>query len=121
LRASAAGSRRCRTQRLHHLEADGERRVERHHRFLEHHADVAAADAAQLLFGSSREILALEDDASRLEARDRRQQAQHRAPDHGLAAARFAHQRQHLSGLDRETHFVDHALQRPVGLADADR
>jgi hypothetical protein len=108
-------------QRLHHLEADRERGIERDHRLLEDHADVAAANRAHARLGRLGEILALEHHAACLDGSDRRQQAQHRAPDHRLAAPRLAHERHHAAGLDGERDLVDHAPRRCIRLADGDR
>jgi hypothetical protein len=77
------------------------------------------ADAAQGGLGGVREVPPLEEDPSRLDARDRRQQAQHGAADHRLAAAGLAHQRHHLARIHREGNVVDHALRRLVRLAHA--
>ena len=47
-------------ERLHHLLADGEHRVERGHRLLEDHRDVAPADGAHLVFGQAEQVASLE-------------------------------------------------------------
>ena len=51
-------------QRLHDLEADGEHRVERRHRLLEDHRDVAPANLAHLVVGELQQVAALEEDAA---------------------------------------------------------
>ena len=47
-------------QRLHDLQADRQDRIERGHRLLEDHRDVAAADLAHLLVGELEQVAAVE-------------------------------------------------------------
>ena len=53
--------------RLHHLIADGEDRVERRHRLLKDHADLFAADRPHLRLGQPHEVAAEERDAARFD------------------------------------------------------
>ena len=62
-------------ERLHDLQADPEHRIERGHRLLEDHGDLAAADAAHLLVGELEQLAAVEaDGALRMRAGAWRQQ-----------------------------------------------
>src|SRR3546814_12704875 len=49
-------------QALGNLEADGLHRVQRRHRFLEHHGEAAAAQPAQLRFRQRQQVAPLEED-----------------------------------------------------------
>ena len=49
-------------QHLGDLPADGQHRVERGHRLLEHHADVAAAHPSHLRLGEAAQVAAIEQD-----------------------------------------------------------
>ncbi len=55
-RASAFATLLVEDDRLHDLRADGEDRVERGHRLLEDHADVAAANRLHLALGQADEV-----------------------------------------------------------------
>ena len=58
-------------QRLHDLLSDRQDRIERGHRLLEDHRDVAAAHLAHLLVGEIEQVAALEQDAARGDAAGR--------------------------------------------------
>src|SRR5207302_4863193 len=96
------------------LPADGEHGVERSHRLLEHHADVAAAHLAHLFVGKLHEIAAEE---AHLAAGDPpgwiRDQAQDRERADRLARPAFADDRDRLARLD--------GVRNPVHRADPPR
>ena len=51
-------------QRFHDLEPDGQHRVQRRHRLLEDHRDIAAANLAHFVFSKLEKIAPLEQDAA---------------------------------------------------------
>jgi hypothetical protein len=81
------------------LLADAEDRVERGHRLLEDHRDVAAADGLHLRLGQVGQVLPLEQDLAVDAGVALGQQAQHAQASDGLAAAAFAHHAQAFAGL----------------------
>jgi hypothetical protein len=92
-------------QALGDLFAHGPYRAQAGHGVLEHHGDVGAADAAQARLGQAQQILSIEQDAAGADARGGlRQQAQHGAAQHALAAAGLAHQAQGLARDHVKTH-----------------
>ncbi len=96
-------------QRLHDLQADGQHRIERGHRLLEDHRDVAAADGAHVVLGQLEQIAALEQDApARHAPGGLGEQSHDRQRRYRLAAARLPHQRDHLARV----HAPAHALHR---------
>src|SRR5215831_5698583 len=110
---------------LGQLLADREHRIERGLRILQNHRDLAAADLAHLRGRALEDILAVEqhlalDGASAALG----QQAHQGERRHALAAARLAHQAQHLAAAQREAHAVDRldhaAPQEEVGVQVAD-
>ena len=116
--------------RLAHLAADGEQRIERGHRLLEDHRDLVAADALHLGLAELEQVLALEADGAADDAAGRVcHQAQNRQRRHALAAARFAHHAQRLAALEvignavDRTHGADRGeemgleIDRPGGLS----
>ncbi len=87
-------------QRLGHLTADGQNRVERGHGLLEDHRDLAAPDGPQLLLFEIEEVGLLKQDASGVDPPRRLgDQTQDGQGGDGLAAAGFADQAEALSGL----------------------
>ena len=97
-------------QRLDDLQPDGQDRVERGHRLLEDHRDVAAADFAHLLVIEIEQVAAVEgDSAPRDAAGQPRQQAHDRERGHRLARAGFAHDGDDLAAIDVEAHALDGA------------
>src|SRR5262249_59244494 len=75
-------------QRLRELKPDGQDRVERRHRFLEDHADLAAADPTDLLLAERQQIAAGEANAAPDDAAGRtRDEPQDRKCADRLAAA----------------------------------
>ncbi len=104
-------------QRLHDLQPDRQDRVERGHRLLEDHRDVAPAAFAHLLVREIEEVhplehdLAVDDPARRL-----REQPHDRERRHRLAAAGLADDREHLA----PAHLIGHALHRAHDAARRD-
>ena len=86
-------------QRLHDLLADRQDRIERGHRLLEDHRDVAAAHLAHVVVGEIEQVAALEQDAARGDAAGVLGQKPHDGErGHRLAAAGFADDRHHFAG-----------------------
>ncbi len=83
----AARHATAQNQRLDQLFAHAERRVERHHRLLEHHADAGAALRQPVARRLLQQVLAFEQRLSAGDARRIGQQAQQRLADQRLAAA----------------------------------
>ena len=104
-------------QRLGDLPPDGQHRIERGHRLLEHHADLAAADLAHLLgaTGCSRSRPAKQDLALGDAARRIGNQAQDRQRADRLAGAALADDGHGLAGIDGVGHAVDGAHQPRTG------
>src|SRR5439155_1317011 len=97
---------RVQLDRLDDLVADRIDRVQRGHRLLEDHRDVAPPQLAQLLGGHFQDLLPVEQNLpGQARALD---QAQRRERSHRLAGSRLADQRQLLPGVEREAHPVDH-------------
>ena len=94
-RASAPAGGAVHPHRLGHLVADRLQRVQRRHRLLEDHADVAAADPAHLRLGAAHEVAAVEADPPRRH-RPCRQQPHHRERGHRLARPALADHPEHL-------------------------
>ena len=92
-------------KRLHDLQPDGQHRVERGHRLLEDHRDVAAAQRAHLVLGEREEIASFEQDAPVRDASGRLgEEAHDRERRYRFAAAGFADQRDHLARIDLPAH-----------------
>ena len=89
LASGAPAQAQVQTQRLLELEADGEHRVERRHRLLEDHRDVAAAKRLQLGPAQADEVAPAVDDLAPGQHRRvlRRKQSEDRQRRHRLAAA----------------------------------
>ena len=87
-------------QALHDLLADGHGRVQRGHWILEDHADLVAAECAQLFFVQRQHVLAVAGDfGAFLNYRERRfQQTQQRFCGNAFAAAGFTYKCQSLTG-----------------------
>ena len=96
-------------ERLHDLEADRQHRVERCHRLLEDHRDVASPDLAHLVFAEIEQVLPPEQDAARDHSSRRPRKEPHDGErGHRLAATRLADERHDLAGA----HPVGDALDR---------
>src|SRR3546814_6134629 len=87
------------------LEADGLHRVQRRHRFLEHHGEAAAAQPAQLRFRQRQQVAPLEEDLAAC-LRPLRQQPHERQRGHRLAAARSEEHTSELQSLMRISYAV---------------
>jgi hypothetical protein len=112
--AGASAEPGMQREHLADLRADRVQRVERCHRLLEDHGDLAAADGPHLALRLPAQVLAAEaDHAPRGGAVDEPQDRERR---HRLAGPRFADQGDLLAGRDGEGHVVDH--RRPP---EADR
>jgi hypothetical protein len=96
--------------RLGDLRPDRQGRVQRRHRILEDHRDLAAADVLELALGELGQVAPLVLDGAGDDLRRRlRDQAHDRERRHRLAAARLAHDPERLPLLDREADPVDGA------------
>jgi hypothetical protein len=91
-----------RLERLGDLVPDPHDRVERGHRLLEDHADVAPAHLAHGGVTQAEEVGAVEADGAARGLHGPRQQPHHRMRRHGLARARLADDTQGLARLDGE-------------------
>ena len=101
-------------ERLHDLLADRQHRIERCHRLLENHGDVAAPERGHLRFRDFRQVAALEQHAAAGDARgDRMQEAHHGERGDGLARARLSDDRHHFAAA----HVKGYALDRAHGAA----
>src|SRR5262245_65978419 len=96
--------------RLGQLTPHGEDGVQRGHRLLEDHADLAPADVAHLGVREAQEIAALEEDLAAYDAAGWRRHEAHDAEGaHGLAAAGLAHEGHRLPLANVPGHAVDRA------------
>jgi hypothetical protein len=92
---------------LDDLLADGQHRIERRHRFLEHHGDFAAAHLAHFLVAELQQVAAAVHDGAFLDAAGTRgNQTQDRQRRDALAATRFAHQAQRFAAMHMEGNVV---------------
>ncbi len=102
--------------RLGDLPADGENGIQRRHRLLEDHADIAAPNFTHFLVGELHEVAAGEEN---LAARDPpwrvRDQAQNRQRPDGLARPALADDRDRLALLDGIGYPVDGAHDSRTG------
>ena len=88
-------------QRFHHLLADRKDRIERGHRLLENHRDVAAALLAHLLFGKLEQVLSFKQDLPLGDPAGLGEQAHDRERRDRLAAAGFPDHGDDLAAIDR--------------------
>jgi hypothetical protein len=97
-------------RRLGQLAAHREHGVERGHRLLEDHADLAAAHPPHLVFGELEKVATLEENLAVQDAAGGRRHEAHDAErTHRLAAARLPHEGNRLPRLDVPRHSVDRA------------
>ena len=89
------------TQRLGQLIADIQHRVQRRHRILENHGDVASPQAAQAGFRQLAEIDAVEQDPAARHLARRRNQAHQRQRADRFAATAFTDDGERLAGIQR--------------------
>jgi len=95
-------------QGFHKLEPDGEHRIQRCHRVLEHETDSRAANGSQSPVVGLEEILPLEQDLTVTDLGGRGgQEAEKRHHRHRLARTGFADNAQKLAGTEIETHGID--------------
>ncbi len=92
-------------QMRHHglgqLQADRQNRVQRGHRFLEDHGDVAAANFPNLVLGAERQVLALEADFTADDLAGRlRDQTQNAERGNGFPRTGLAHDGDGFTGVD---------------------
>jgi hypothetical protein len=111
----AAADLLVRLHRLDHLGVDAQDRVERHHGVLEHHGDVAAAQAPHLAFVQPGDVAAAEQDLSGHDAARRVHQPQQREAGDRFAGAALAHQAHDLAAPDGERHVVHRAHHAGAG------
>ena len=105
---------------LGELAPDREHRVQRGHRLLEDHADLAAPHVTHRLFGELQEIAALEQDlATDDPARGPGDEPHDAQRADALAAARFPDDAQRLAGRDFEGDPVD-GIHRPASSRELD-
>ena len=104
-------------QRLHDLLPDRQDRVERGHRLLEDHRDVAAAHLAHVVVGEIEQVSAGEQDAAGGDAAGFLGQKPHDGErGHRLAAAGFADDRHRFARPDGVRNAVDRAHDAARGL-----
>jgi hypothetical protein len=92
-------------QRLDQLGANGQHRIERSHRILEHDRERPAAKFAQAFGVKSHQILPVKHHAAGKSGFPR-QQLQDRARQHGLAAAGFADNAEGSTGTDPQIDLI---------------
>ena len=114
--AGAAEAPVCVFQDRAHLVADGENRIERGHRILEHHRHRRAAQGLALARTQAQEIASIEKDRAGRDAGRRRRQNPHDCPHrHALAAAGFADQRNMTMRGNVERDVAQHLRATAVG------
>ena len=102
--------------RLDQLVGDAQHRIERRHRVLEHHRDLAAAQAAHLVLAHGDDVAAAKDDLAAGDPALVLQQPNDRQRGDALARARFADDAERLAGHHLEAHAVDGADRAGVGV-----
>ena len=109
--------RQMNDQRLHDLEADRQHRIERAHRLLENHRDIAAADGAHFIGRQLQQIAALKHDAAADDAAGGFGQELHDGERRNrLAATRFADERDDFT----RPHLIGNAFDRAHDAARGD-
>src|SRR5690606_14845075 len=102
-------------QHLRQLDPDGDHWIQRGHRVLEDHRDLAAADARQSCLRRLEEVVALVHHLAGDLDSAARQQPHHGQGGDGLAAARLPHEPDVLTRVDVDAHLVG-AGGRPLAL-----
>ena len=111
------GDRLMRFQGEPDLRADGQHRVQRHHRVLEDHRDLLAADFSQFGGGETDEFAPFQlDRGACFDAAGRIDQADDREAGDALARAGFADEAHHLAALQREGDAVDRLHHAGAGV-----
>ena len=96
-----------RRHREPHLLGDGEHRIQRRRRILEHHREAPAAHPAQLGGIHADQLAILEPDRAADNAAGRIDEPQQREAGDGLARAALADEAQHLARAQRERNAID--------------
>ena len=115
-----AGQLSVEHRRLGDLLPDGQGGIERGGSALREIGDALAAQLALLLRRHGDDVPPLQPDLAAGELEPRLRVAQRGQGDGGLARARLADQRDHLSSRDAEAHALDDRRQTPVVLARVD-
>ena len=92
-----------RLERFHHLGANGQHRVQGHHRVLENHGDAVAANLAQFPLAHGCQVLTLEQDLASGNVTGPGDQVEKGESRYGFTRARFPHQPQALALVETET------------------
>ena len=104
-----------RSQHQPHLVGDGQDRIERRHRVLKDHRDLAAAHAAKLLLRQADEFDSLEPHRTCDDAAGRVDEPEQREPGDALARPGFTDEPEHLAALQREGDAVDRLHHSDLG------
>src|SRR5436190_15564057 len=104
-----------RLERLADLPADGQHRIQRGHRVLEDHRDLAAANAPQRPVPEPQQVTPPEERGAAGDVTGPRQDAEQRECGHALAAARLADDAERLARADLERDAVDGVDGAAVG------
>ena len=104
-------------ERLSHLVADGEERIQRGHRVLQDHGDTLAADLAHLARRLGQEVFSLEGEGAAHDAGGGGEQAHDGEGEGRLARARLAHDAERLPRIQPERDLVDGAHDAPAAFA----
>ena len=92
-----------RLERFHHLGANGQHRVQGHHRVLENHGDAVAANLAQFPLAHGGQVLTLEQDLASGNVAGPGDQVENGESRYGFTRAGFPHQPQALALVEAET------------------
>ena len=115
----AAAHLLVRENRLHHLRADGEHRVQRHHGILEDHADAVAADVTQRFGIGGDEVVTLEQHRAAGDEAGLADEVDDGEAGDGLARSRLAHKSETFATAQRERDVV-HGGERFVAESELD-
>jgi hypothetical protein len=116
---SLAGHVEVRLERLPDLTSDRQHGIQRRHRILEDHRDLATADATQRAVALPDEVLPLEQRAAIGDAPVAREQPEDRQRSHALPAAGFANDPERLASGDLESDAV-HGVDRSAASRELD-
>ncbi len=115
LARSRRGEAAMRGHRFHELLGDAQHGVERGHRVLKDHRDLAAAHVADFVLAEPREVAATKDDAAADDARGLVQQPHDGFRADALARAGLADDAERLAGAEVEADAVHRAYRPGVG------
>ena len=93
--------------RFGYLVADRVDGIERGHRVLKDHSDLAPANPSHLVVFELHQVAAVEDDLARDRFSRRENQPHYRKACDGFAAARLADERERRAALDGKAHVVN--------------